>query len=226
MTISKKQRHLQLSGGEVRRAIYIDFEGTAREPASFLGLFCEGVWSAAIIEPALFPAVVAHPRGQLFAVDRVQACRDLMTKAEQEERQIIAWSNRERDEIISYDAWTEAERLRWATRVLNALPPAKAWARRTRTEIPVIPGAKGGRENRWSLSGFRKATGYPEISSLFEPGKTASRIRTVRGQLLKRGEYQSLTPVAKAKWSKVLTHNYHDCASLAHVASIVFGDRL
>lgn len=31
--------------------------------------------------------------------------------------------------------------------------------------------------------------------------------------------------VAKGKWSKVLTHNYHDCAGLKHVAMKIYGSK-
>lgn len=47
--------------------------------------------------------------------------------------------------------------------------------------------------------------------------QTAQRVRHVRGQLLRRGSYTSLSAVAKAKWTKVLQHNRHDCEGMARV---------
>lgn len=219
---SKRASAVHLSSSEAIRALCIDFEGTAKDSASFLGVFCEGVWEVSILEAVLHPAVVEHPRGRLVAREPIDCYRALQRRAISENRRVVAWSTREVDEITSCPGLTGPELEWWRSHLVNALPPAKSWAKRTGIEIPVIPSTRGGHENKWSLSGFRRATGYPKIPALFEPGKTASRIRTVRGQLIKRGSYASLTGVAKRKWTNVLTHNYHDCAGLAHVIRVVF----
>ena len=45
--------------------------------------------------------------------------------------------------------------------------------------------------------------------------QAAQRISFVREQLLKRHhEFDALTPTAKAKWTKVLDYNWHDCYGL------------
>jgi hypothetical protein len=219
-----RARKMRLTPSEARRAIYIDFEGTATDPASFLGSFVEGVWEVIVLEPELHAAVVRHPLGTLRAGDPVGTYRSLQNRARLEDRRIVAWSNRELDEILTESRLNVEEHDWWRENLVNALPPAKSWANRAGVVVPTIPSNRGGRENKWSLSGFRQATGYRDISALFEPGKTASRIRTVRDQLAKRSNYADLTPVAKAKWSKVLTHNFHDCAGLAHVVQTVFAD--
>jgi hypothetical protein len=217
-------RKVRLTPSEASRAIYIDFEGTATDPASFLGFFIEGVWEVVVLEPELHAAVVHHPLGTLRAGDPVGTYRSLQDRARLEDRRIVAWSNRELDEILTESRLSAEEHDWWRESLVNALPPAKSWANRAGVSVPSIPSNRGGRENKWSLSAFRQATGYGEISALFEPGKTASRIRAVRQQLEKRGTYDQITPVVKAKWSKVLTHNFHDCAGLAHVVQTVFAD--
>jgi hypothetical protein len=40
--------------------------------------------------------------------------------------------------------------------------------------------------------------------------KTTSRIKHVKDQLIARESFDALTPVAKAKWTKLLDHNRHD----------------
>lgn len=215
---------VQLTATEATRALCIDFEGTATDPASFLGVFCEGDWEVSVLEEVMHLAIVEHPLGRLTPSRPVDTFRSLRARAREENRRIVAWSSRELDEIAACTDLTAAEVEWWRLNLVNALPPAKAWAKRSGVAIPVIPGTRGGSENKWSLSGFRRATGYQEISALFEPGKTASRIRTVRDQLVKHGCHAAMTPVAKAKWTKVLTHNFHDCAGLAHVVRIVFAN--
>ena len=219
------RKRATLNHHEALRAIFIDFEGTEKDPASFLGYWCEGTWEVALLEPCLEPAAhYPHRLGSLHVSSSVEVCRRLQDRAVREDRRIVAWSSRELIEILAIDELTSDEKNWWETNLFNALPPAKAWARRVGTEIPAIPGKRGKEFNKWSLSGFRKATGYPDIAALFEPGTTASRIRYVRGQLAKRGDFTALTPVAKRKWVNVLTHNFHDCAGLAHVVSTVFAD--
>ena len=219
---SSSKRRVALSRDEVQRAIYIDFEGTATEPASFLGVYCDGAWEVWIIEESLHGAAVHHKNGQVTASDRQSVITSLRSRALDERRRIIAWSDRELQEILKTPGINERESRWWTDNLVNALPPAKRWANRNRVEIPVVGSSRGLRPNKWSLSGFRRATGYRKLSSAHETGNTASRIRTVREQLAKRGSYSKLTKVAKGKWTKVLTHNYHDCVGLQHVVNTIF----
>jgi hypothetical protein len=218
-------RGVTMTPHEVDRAIYIDFEGTEIEPATFLGVLCEGQWQVYLIETAFHKAEVTHKLGTLHKSSLPSVCRRIASQSRKEDRKVVAWSSREIDEITQCPRLTMAERAWWESNLINLLPPAKRWANRQGVTVPPIPGHRGNQSNKWSLSGFRKATGYPIIATAFEPGKTASRIRHVRGQLKTRGRYDRLTPVAKGKWSKVLTHNYHDCAGLKHVAETIYGSR-
>lgn len=220
MTRSRRGRR-SLSSEDARRAVYIDFEGTATDRATFLGMYCEGSWAVVILE-RIFDAAVerGHPRGVVTSSEPLDAFFDLRRRVTEEERAVVAWSIRERDEIRGTDGLSASDRAWWDSNLVNALPIAKRWAKSHEVEVPVIRSTRGG-DNAWSLSGFRKATQYPAVARLFEPGLTASRIRHVRGQLQRRGTYANLTGVAKRKWVNVLTHNFHDCAGLAHVMNVV-----
>jgi hypothetical protein len=56
------------------------------------------------------------------------------------------------------------------------------------------------------------------VPKSFGPGNSASRIRAVREMLLKKGgDYSLLTPTVKAKWTKALLHNWHDCNGMREV---------
>ena len=217
-----RNRSKFLSCDEAAHAIFIDFEGTATDRATFLGAWCEGEWTVAVLERAFDPLVEkGHPKGTIYSSEPLEVLQALQARAEGEGRRIVAWSTRELTEIISTEGITASEAEWWSESLVNALPPAKRWSKRTGTTIPEIKATRGGRANRWSLSGFRMATEYGEVARLFEPGSTASRIRSVRGQMQTRSNYSDLTAVAKRKWTNVLTHNFHDCAGLAHVVRTV-----
>lgn len=207
----------------IERGLYIDFEGTKNDPPSFLGWYCEGEWGFYVTEEVMYPAVdYPNPKGKGQATDLENACRFIMGRALEEERQIFAWSSRELAAILELECWSAPEVDWWNKTLINALPLGKRWAKRTRTAIPAIPGQGPGRLNKWSLSGFRIATGYLPVHAIHEPGHTATRLRHVRHQLATRnGDFSRLTRVAKGKWTKVLTHNYHDCVGLAHVMRVV-----
>ena len=211
-----------LACSEAKRAIFIDFEGTAVDPATFLGAWCEGEWTVTLLERAFDSLVeTGQPKGTLRTSEPLDAFQSLRSRAELEQRRIVAWSSRELNEITGTHGMDASEIEWWSEHLLNALPPAKKWAKRNGITVPEIKAPRGGRANRWSLSGFRKATDYGEVAKLFEPGSTASRIRSVRHQLQTRPDYRDLTPVAKRKWTNVLTHNFHDCAGLAHVVQTI-----
>jgi hypothetical protein len=211
---------------EINRAIYIDFEGTKKDPPSLLGWMCEEQWGFYVTEPAMYPAAHhPHEKGKGTGASLEEACRSILVRAQTEKRVLFAWSIHELTTILSLECWSTSERKDWSSALNNALVVGRTWARRDRVKIPEIEGHNG-RPNKWSLSGFRIATDYPTVHALHEPGFTASRLRYVRHQLEKRnGDFSRLTPVAKGKWTKVLTHNFHDCAGMAHVMRKVYGLR-
>lgn len=162
-----------------------------------------------------------HPKGVIYASEPLEAFLALQRRSHREDRPIVAWSTRELNEIVSTEGISAGDMKWWSESLVNALPPAKTWVKRTDTTIPEIKATRGGRANCWSLSGLRMATEYGEVARLFETGSTASRIHSVRGQLQTRSNYADLTAVAKRKWTDVLTHNFHDCAGLPHVVRTV-----
>ena len=61
-----------------------------------------------------------------------------------------------------------------------------------------------------------EATDY-KVPAIHGPGNTAQRILYVRNQVLRKGNFDAISPSAKTKWTNVLSHNYHDCVGLRHV---------
>lgn len=199
------------------RAIYIDFEGRANDPASFLGVECEGVWSVDVLEPALWPAIErGHSRGEVRASYALDAYRRIQTKAETESRVVAAWSCRELDEILHTLGLDAGDATWWSKNLVNALPIAKRFARELDLDVKPRRSRYGTGKNKASLASFMDALGY-EVPRIHGPGNSARRILTVRKQLEKGRSFAELTTGAKKNWTNGLSHNFHDCAGLSFV---------
>ncbi|WP_373071061.1 hypothetical protein [Gemmatimonas sp.] len=208
---------------EARRAIYLDFEGTEVDPPSLLGAACDSDWHAVVIERALHP-LAGHGADRLAVSTGglSVSLRELRHRAERENRRLFAWSSHELD-VISSVVTTDADRQWWAEHLENALPPARRWAHSHQVVLPRVQLPKGHRRTRNHLGRYLAAIGYA-VPSGAGPGYTASRIRTLRGQLARRKSYKALTPVAKAKWTKLCAHNRHDCLGLASLVQRLADD--
>jgi hypothetical protein len=205
-----------------RQAIYIDFEGRMFEPASFLGVACDGVWFASIIEPVLWPlAERKHSLGEVRAAEAVEVLRELKHKAVHERRLIVAWSEREEKEILETPGLTQEDCDWWADNLINGLDLARTWAKKLSLRIEPKKSNRGS-TNKNPLSSYLKAIGYnvpPGLGS----GLAAQRILHVRKQLTaktKIGDIEKLTRTAKSKWTRGLGHNYHDCIGLSQVMEV------
>jgi len=202
-----------------RRAIYIDFEGRMYEPASFLGVACEGSWSASIIEHVLWPlAERGHSLGEVKAAEATEAFRELQRKAVDEQRLIVAWSEREEREILETPGLTQDERDWWADNVVNGLDVARGWSKKL--SLPIEPKKSNrGMTNKNPLSSYLEVIGY-DVPAGLGSGLAAQRILHVRKQLsakTKLGDINKMTRTAKSKWTRGLGHNYHDCIGLSRV---------
>lgn len=212
---------IKLSTSEADRALYIDFEGTMTDPASFLGIACAGEWEVIVVEEALWPTVSHGARGGSVRRATIgEALTELRDRAEREGRSIVAWSTRELDEIRASLPESSPEIFWWQENLINALPIAKRWAKRNSVPIRAIPSTHGGRENRYSLTGFMEAVEF-QVPRNLGTGNSAQRIRHVRTQLTQRGSFGALTPTTKGKWSRGLQHNRYDCLGLAAVMEAV-----
>jgi hypothetical protein len=75
--------------------------------------------------------------------------------------------------------------------------------------MQAYPGA-----GKHRLKAYLSLIGY-RLPTYFGERQAAQRISYVREQLLKRNhKFEALTPTAKAKWTKVLDYNWHDCYGL------------
>ena len=142
--------------------------------------------------------------------DEVQKLVDL---AEQEGRPIVAWSQHER-QAIAERLEDESLARAFGAVYLDARRTAKRWHQKIHPELEIPVHERNG---KYTLAALMAVTGY-NVPTAFGTGLTGQRIRAVRTQLKKRnGHWASLTAVTKAKWTKLLKHNYHDCVGMKHV---------
>ena len=208
----------QISPIEADRAIYIDFEGTAVDPPSFLGAaWADGddrFFVQFVIEQALWPAA----RAKADMPDRIvepstwNNLTQLRALAETENRLVIAYTEHESQSLREN---VDGEAGVWfGSNVINALPIAKAWKRLAFPDVVFKKDPKRPMRGKHQLDRYFKLIGY-DVPKAFGPDNSAQRIRATREMLTrKNGDYAALTPTVKAKWTKALQHNWHECDGL------------
>ncbi len=208
---------------EAEQAIYIDFEGTAVDPPSLLGVLvvdnCKTEFVQYVVEEGLWQAALAKDEDPAWPWACIPASwADLACvrhRSEKENRRVIAWSIHESDELVRHAGSGDQE---WfGENVVNAIPLGRKWQRRVHPGSHLERDPDNWMRGRHQLQRYFDLVGY-EVDKAFGPGNSAQRIRTVRDQLVKRnGEYLDMTPVAKGKWTKALKHNFYDCDGLRAV---------
>ena len=211
-----------LTLSEAQRAIYIDFEGTAVDPPSLLGI----VWRDGdevkfvqyVVEEELWPAAEAK------SPDHGGECRkatwadlaEIRHRAESERRRVFAWSTHEAD-VLSEHVPSQADREWFAANVENAILNAKAWKKINHPDVIFRKDPKNPYVGKNQLHKYFGLINY-DVPKAFGPGNSAQRIRKVREMLKERGgDYSALTGTKKGQWTKALEHNWHDCDGLREV---------
>ena len=215
--MAAKAKPLTLS--EAKRAIYIDFEGTAVDPPSLLGVLSYGGnrrhFVQYVMEEELWPAADAK------SPDHGGNCRpatwadlaEVRRQAETESRRVFAWSTHEATALEEHVP-DEDDKKWFAANVENARLNAKAWKKANHPDVVFKKDPKYPYAGRHQLHKYFKLIDYP-VPKAFGPGNAAQRIRYVREMLNRRGgDYSALTGTKKGQWTKVLKHNWYDCDGL------------
>lgn len=230
---------LPLSLDEARRAFYLDVEGPRNGPPSFVGLrydeddgcprfeqiILEGVLRPVLaLERPLFhhwPSAFTQPEGRVGKHRHVVPSRsaatlasfltDLAHRAQQEDRLIVSWSSY--DAVIISSAGDVSPDLRRSLLSLwrDAKRTCKKWRRQVLPDQPVTAGHH--------LKEYLRHVGY-DVPTHLGILQASARIAAVRTQLARKEDANALTPVAKAKWTKVLDYNWHDCNGLRELTLI------
>jgi hypothetical protein len=137
----------------------------------------------------------------------------LVAHAELEDRLIVSWSSHERDLIVEFPDVPSDLKERFVKRWRDAKVTAKAWKKSGDLSPPceALPG-----RGRHRLDCYMREIKYC-LPSYFGDRKASKRINNVREQLRDGRSADDLTAVAKAKWTKVLNYNWHDCNGMREV---------
>jgi hypothetical protein len=119
---------------------------------------------------------------------------ELFNLAIKENRKIVAFSSHEKEQCHKWYG------LNISQVYVNANLISKAWYRKT---YPLP------REKITGLKDYLKLIGVNRGDYL-GVRQTTQRIKAVEDMLERKGEYELLTPVNKAKWTKLLEHNKID----------------
>jgi hypothetical protein len=219
----------------LERAVYVDFEGNANRPPTFVGALCGGEFEQVVLEDTFSCVCGSYAPRPHSAPDGYQArlphcgravlrtqtlelfTRELVARCQQEGRRIVAWSRYEKDLLVAAVPDLTAA---IAALYVDAKQQAKPWKTCFHRNVRFMRTRRGGRHK---LKSYLPLIGY-HLESYFGHEQAGPRIEFVRRQLLKTGDYASITRTAKGKWTKVLDYNWHDCYGLRELAVTVTKD--
>lgn len=186
----------QVSPDEAFRAVYVDFEGFKGEAPVLVGRLVEYDFEQKVVDQRFYP--VTYPSGCKFKEfgelieETVSRCRD-------ESRVLIGFT---RHEVNKIEEYTEVD-----VRPIykDAHKVAKRWINRLHRE----------QVSEWTFDEFMAFMGYSKPPH-FGDAKTTHRLRSVLNGLEAKYKetYEDLTPVQKAKWTKLLDYNRIDCLGM------------
>jgi len=193
----RKNPHALISSKEASKAIYIDFEGFVDKPPTLIGILIEDHFEQIIFEDGLRSA--ADAKGM-----RVSSLNEVIDKlysvCADEGRLIVAYSQHEINVIRKYTNRDISDIYRDARMI------ARRWKSICFDRSAPIRKCK-------ALKDYLTYLEFPRGSYLGEKKSTA-RIKAVLEMSKRRGNYDALTPVVKAKWTKLLEHNQIDCIGM------------
>ena len=220
-----------LTPDEALRAIYIDFEGRTDEPPALLGsLYFEGrstpdpdrlVLRHDVLDPSLYRLAGAVEISgpylyECLARTLPQAVHDLVRRAKNQHRPIVAWSHHEIKKLDEAGLSEYAEDL-----VHRRFQDGKATARRWRLDLHPewrLERDAAGRADR--LPHYLERIGY-QVPEEFQGGRVGETIKQLRGT---SGEWCVLTVAKQRRWSELLLHNFDDCNGLREVVQLAAGE--
>jgi hypothetical protein len=188
----KKKNYKQIAPKEAFRAIYIDFEGFMKDSPSLIGIACEYEFKQVVLSEGLYPA--AEAKGlETASLERIG--QELLARSDDENRLIVGYSQLERKILWKYGSVDVQQRYRDARMI------GRRWINRVHR----------GEVTEWGLMDLLQLMGY-EVPTHLGKGLVTKRLRGVlRGLEVNAGRYEDLTPVQKAKWTKLLRYNRVDC---------------
>ena len=185
---------------EIKRAIFIDYEGSKDKPPTLLGYMVDGAVKAAIVEPCFSDCAGRYRAKHAVAADHGKIVRQLSDLSEKEDRVIISWSEHDYNkmmEVLRADA-PAATILR--KRFRNAIYSARRWIEIQYPQTSL---------KRNDLASMMQVTGYC-VPEKYGTNLVKDALRLLRKQLTEARKYADLTDAAVKGWRTVAKHNVHD----------------
>jgi len=202
--------------------IFIDFEGNKDKPPTFLGVLERTedgeIFRQFVLEDVFTILVPSERHPQL----RVNSLANVLGEIDDQygpDIPIYAWSSHEQDVINHMLVDTEASSL-WINRIIDAKKLAKRWAQ---AEFPDHKFEKTEFRGRHTLDQYLDLIEYT-VSNVHGPGKTGTRLKSLRETLVKGQLFQSWPPSKKKYWTNLLAHNMHDCYGMMSIIDRIKAD--
>jgi hypothetical protein len=190
----------------VRRGVYIDFEASVGAAPTLLGILWADGFEQHVLEERFHPAARAWPiggRGSCLP-STLEAAVSRIAGLAGDGRPVFAYAARFEREHLTAHPGGEA----LAPDVLDVLPWARAWKRRSGVEFERRPPWEGGRNSLRNMVGLLGLAYPPDLGR----HKVGPNLARVRAQLdAKAGRWEEVAPGAKRAWARVLRKNRLDC---------------
>jgi hypothetical protein len=199
-----KASSAKLTAEEVKKAIYIDYEGNIKLPPTLLGWYVDGKYMASILEPLFETCENRYKAKGVYVEDHTQLALRLIQQAEDEGRLIVSWSEHDYLLMCKVLMPSDAERLKLFYR--NAIRTAKPWYRQKYGPLP----------EKASLNFFEDLLGF-YVPDRFGLGLVGEALRLIRGQIKEGRDYANLSKAAKNGWTNLVRHNKLDLEGMVFV---------
>ena len=199
-----KASSAKLTAEEVKKAIYIDYEGNIKLPPTLLGWYVDGEYMASILEPLFETCENRYKAKGIYVEDHTQLALRLIQQAEDEGRQIVSWSEHDYLLMCKVLMPSDAERLKLFYR--NAIRTARPWYRQKYGPLP----------EKASLNFFEDLLGF-YVPDRFGLGLVGESLRLIRGQIEEGRSYADFSKAAKNGWTSVVRHNKLDLEGMTFV---------
>jgi hypothetical protein len=199
-----KASSAKLTAEEVKKAIYIDYEGNIKLPPTLLGWYVDGKYMASILEPLFETCENRYKAKGVYLEDHKQLALRLIQQAEDEGRLIVSWSEHDYLLMCKVLMPSDAERLKLFYR--NAIRTARPWYRKKYGPLP----------DKASLNFFEDLLGF-YVPDRFGLGLVGESLRFIRRQIEEGRIYADFSKAAKNGWTSVVRHNKLDLEGMAFV---------
>jgi hypothetical protein len=196
-----------LTRDDIKRAIFVDYEGSKNNAPTLLGYMIDDEVSAAIVERCFYDCRERYKAKHAVSADHLTIVKELIHRAKNENRVIISWSEHDYNQMITILGQNPHEVLLLKKQFRNAIFSARQWVKKRYPKVTI---------KRNDLASMMKITGH-RVPDKYGPNLVGDALRLLREQLSKGRKYADLTSAAVNGWRAVVKHNVHDLKGMQHV---------